>query len=175
MKLEPRSYSAVIALICSLLAGTLASPAQAAAGDLTCTADQRTTYSPGVTFVPSQQNIHVTGTFPVCASVSNPEITSGSIDFSFQGTKSCLALDRTIKGTSGILWNTGETTTYTYTSTTATIAGQIVVTIVGTVIAGAFQGNTITVVTVSPATNLLNCLAPPGITSRIGVGILTIE
>jgi hypothetical protein len=142
---------------------------------MTCTAEQRTTYSPGATFVPSQQNIHVTGTFPVCTSVSNPEITSGSIEFSFQGTKSCLALDRTITGTSGILWNTGQTSTYTYTSTTATIAGQIVVTIVGTVIAGAFQGNTITVVLVSPAINVLSCLAPPGITSRIGVGILTIE
>src|SRR5688572_20449241 len=112
MKLKIRSCFAVIALTCSLLSGPLSISAEAAAGDMTCTAEQRTTYSPGVTFVPSQQNIHVTGTFPLCTSVSNPEITSGSIDFSFQATKSCLALDRTIAGTSGILWNTGQTTIY---------------------------------------------------------------
>ena len=155
--------------------GLLSGTAQAQAGlELTCTTEQRTTYSPGVTLFPSHQDIRLDSTFAGCVSPTRPSVTSGSASFSLAGSRSCLALDRTIAGTSRITWNTGETSVYSYSSTTATLAGQIVVTIVGSVTSGPFQGGAITILVASPAVNLLSCLFPPGITSRTGVGTVVI-
>jgi hypothetical protein len=39
---------------------------------------------------------------------------------------------------------------------------------------GLFQGRSISFVVASPSLNVVNCLIPPGITSRLGVGTLTI-
>jgi hypothetical protein len=164
---------AVLAVASALLTG-VAGPAHAAAVDLSCIASNRTTYSPGVTLRPSLQTMHVTSTVSSCVSVSNPAIKSSSVSFSFQGVRSCLDIDQTTSGTSRITWNTGETTVYTYSSTTATVAGQVVNTISGRVVSGPFSGGTITTVGVSPVVNLLQCLFPPGITSRSSTGVLTI-
>jgi hypothetical protein len=175
MTLKVRSLLAALAVTGSLVTGTLASPAAAAAGATTCTTVQRTTYSPGVTLFPSQQGIQVTSIYAPCVSTSRPDITSGTATVTFQGSRSCLTLDSTGGGTAGIRWNTGETSTYTYVSSSQTVAGQIVLTIFGTVTAGVFQGSTITILLASPVVNVLACLFPPGITSRIGVGTLTIS
>ena len=172
--LKLRSAVVATALSGALLMGVSASSAGANPVEMTCAAQQRTTYSPGVTLLPSPQTVQVSGTFIRCASPSRPDITGGSVSFSFQATRSCLSIDQTTSGTSGITWNTGESTIYKYDSTTATIAGQIVVTISGTVISGPFQRNRITVVLASPVVNVLKCLTPPGITSRVGVGTLVI-
>jgi len=141
---------------------------------MTCASTQRTTYSPGVTLLPSQQTIQNSSIASPCVSSSHPAITSGTAGFTTHGIRSCLTLDQIGGGTAGILWNTGQTTTYVYNSSTQTVGGQIVLTIIGTVTGGVFQGRSISFVIVSPSLNLANCLIPPGITSRLGVGTLTI-
>ncbi len=109
-----------------------------------------------------------------CVSTTRPDITSGTAAFTFSGVRSCLTLDQSSSGTSSIKWNTGETSVYTYISTSQTVAGQIVVTITGAVSAGPFQGRSIAFALVSPVVNVLQCVFPPGIMSRVGVGTLTI-
>jgi hypothetical protein len=174
MALKRRSLILLLGLTSSIAAGVLASPAEAASLDLTCVSTQRTTYSPGVTLFPSQQTIQNSSIASPCVSSSHPEITSGTAGFTTQGIRSCLTLDQIGGGTAGILWNTGQTTTYVYNSSTQTIGGQIVLTIIGTVTGGLFQGKSISFVLASPSLNVLSCLIPPGITSRLGVGTLTI-
>jgi hypothetical protein len=171
---RPFAFVAGLALAASLLLGIPGSPAGAAVGDLTCTTEQRTTYSPGVTLFPAMQKITLDTLVAPCVSLSNPNITSGAATFTVQGIRSCLTLDQSSSGTSGIKWNTGQTSTYTYTSSSKTVLGQIVVTITGTVTAGVFQGTPISLALVSPVVNVTKCLIPPGITSRVGVGTLVI-
>ncbi len=168
------AFVAVLALTGSLLLAIPANPAAAAVGDLTCTTAQRTTYSPGVTLFPSQQTITLSTLAAPCVSLSNPNITSGAATFTVTGMRSCLTLDQTTSGTSGIKWNTGQTSTYTYTSSSKTVLGQILVTINGIVTAGVFQGAPISLALASPVLNVTKCLIPPGITSRVGVGTLVI-
>jgi hypothetical protein len=169
-----RSLVLVLTFTGCVLTGVTASPALAAAGDLTCTTVQRTTYSPGVTFFPTPQTITLSTISAPCVSTSRPDITSGSAGFTVQGTRSCMTLDQVSSGTSFIGWNTGEKSIYTYTSTSRTIAGQILVTITGRVTAGPFHGDSITLVIASPVVNLIKCFIAPGVTSRIGVGTLVI-
>jgi hypothetical protein len=164
----------MLTLTSSLVLGISASPSGAAAGDLTCTTVQRTAYSPGVTFTPSQQTISITTIDAPCVSTTRPDITAGTAAFTFPGVRSCLTLDQSSSGTSSIKWNTGETSVYTYISTSQTVAGQIVVIITGAVTSGPFQGRSIAFALVSPVVNVLQCIFPPGITSRVGVGTLTI-
>ena len=114
----------MLALTGSLLLGISASPAGAAAGDLTRTTVQRTTYSPGVRFTASQQTISITTINAPCVSTTRPDITSGTAAFTFTGKRSCLMLDQSSSGTSNIKWNTDETSVYTYISTSQTVAGH---------------------------------------------------
>lgn len=174
MRSKPWSFVALASLVGATLTVVSASPAHAAVLDHTCVTRQVTRYSPGVMFEPAEQKIRIKTKASSCTGTVRPDITSGFAKFTFRAERSCLDIDQTTSGTSAITWNTGETSVYTYDSTTVTIGGQIIVTIVGTVIAGPFEGSTITIVVVSPV-DLLKCLFPPGITKRVGEGIVEIS
>ena len=167
-------FVAVLAMTAFAAARHTRQPRSRGGGGPQCTTAQRTTYSPGVTLFPSQQTITLNTLAAPCVSLSNPNITSGAATFTVMGMRSCLTLDQTTSGTSGITWNTGQTSTYTYTSSSKTVLGQILVTINGIVIAGVFQGAPISLALASPVLNVTKCLIPPGITSRVGLGTLVI-
>jgi hypothetical protein len=171
-----RWWSLVLMTVLGAIISTLlTSPAQADPVDISCSSRQVTRYSPGVRLVPLMQHIKINTKASGCVSSERPDLTSGSARFAFDAERSCLSIDQTMSGTSFIKWNTGETTVYTYDSTTATIAGQIVVTIFGTVISGPFEGSSITIVVASPIIDLLKCIVGPGITKRVGVGTVLIS
>jgi hypothetical protein len=55
------------------------------------------------------------------------------------------------------------------------VAGQLISTATGRVIAGEFLGRSVVSTVVSPAPNLLDCLSPSGLTARTGTVALTIN
>lgn len=163
----------VVAL--SVVGGLIAaSPAQAGLLDVTCAGTQTATYSPGVLLTPQFVFVTASTSYTTCVS-SNPDITSAHFGpATFPTTLSCLDLLSTRSGSTTITWNTGETTTFSYTVTRTNTAGQYVSTYLGTVTAGKFLGDTVSQTFVGAALNLVGCLAAPGITSESGPALLEI-
>lgn len=174
----PRRSGLVIASLLMLAAAAVVVGPQsgAAAGvlDLTCTSVQTTTYSPGVTLSPKQQDVTVSTVAAPCTSLTEPDIKSGKASFSLQGERSCLDLDQAGSGTASITWNTGATSVFTYSSQTETVAGQVIVTSQGIVDSGPFKDAAVVQVLASPTLGLLDCLFDPGITERTGTGVIQI-
>jgi len=151
----------------------LATPAQAIGP--TCVATSQITYSPGITLTPSSQSTDYTVSFSGCLTPGRTDIVSGSRSGSFTGVRSCLSvLPPSASGTLVVTWNTGETSTVSYTADGQDVGGQTVHTINGTITAGLFTGSSYTEVITQASLNLLSCLIPPGVQSQSGVGTLTV-
>ncbi len=134
------------------------------------------TYSPGLKLFPRTVTLNVTANFDTCVS-TNPAIASGSAGTPPGGVPaklSCLNLASPGSGQATIRWNNGTTTRYAFTHSSHTVAGQLISTTTGAVIAGEFLGRSVLIVFASPAPNFLDCLSPGGLTQRTGVVTLTI-
>ncbi|WP_211589090.1 hypothetical protein, partial [Allorhizocola rhizosphaerae] len=72
-------------------------------------------------------------------------------------------------------WNTGKTSTVTYTVTTVVrlANGTTNVTSTGPITAGVFQGKTAVREVILPALSITQCLSPPGLTRQTGIATLT--
>ncbi|AKF84570.1 hypothetical protein MFUL124B02_00965 [Myxococcus fulvus 124B02] len=136
-------------------------------------------YDPPLTQTPRATTIDVNTTFPACVTLPGSAVTSASIvvpPFVEQG-KSCS--DLTDIGTVAmpmVLWNTGETSSLKTTQVRVATQGTLtVVTGVGTVVAGKFQGaianRTLTFLT---ADLTEGCLAGEGLSSINGQDTLTL-
>src|SRR5947208_14061386 len=66
--------------------------AHATALELTCAGTVTTTFSPGLTLVPTDQALTVNEVDAPCVSASRPDITSGQSGVSFHEVFSCLDL-----------------------------------------------------------------------------------
>ena len=144
--------------------------AHAATGSITCSGSETLTYNPGLKLFARTVTLNVLANFGPCSS-TNPAITSGSAATPPGGVPaklSCLNLVDTPSGVASIHWNNGTISRYSFNQVTSTLAGQLVATTTGTVIAGEFLGRSVMVVFVSPAPNLLDCLSPGGLTARRG-------
>jgi hypothetical protein len=142
--------------------------AQAApAAALTCAGSYAIQFHPGVTTTPQNLEAHVTYRFSLCASLTDPKLTSGAVDYDISRNNfSCLnsAVDSFQTGYS-IHWNTGETSTVNITG--VTVAETTAVT--GTVTAGAFTGQPIVIVVQGLSASVLtDCASANGITSFTG-------
>src|SRR5689334_16029382 len=85
-----------------------AGTAAAAALDLECAGNQVTTYSPGLTLVPTEQDVNSQVAYGPCVSASHPEVTSGARTMLNHQVLSCVELAQTSTGQTTITWNTGE-------------------------------------------------------------------
>jgi hypothetical protein len=159
-------------LLASLLVGLqaatvgTASTASADVADATCVGTQTTTYSPGLTLVPTQQNIQISWIYAPCVSVSEPAISSALSSATRQAPVSCLSIGQVGSSVRVITWNTGQTSTFSYNAMSSIVNGDTVVTLTGSITAEE--------VIVSPSLNLLGCLTPPGITSLFSTTTLVI-
>ncbi|MEU4577864.1 hypothetical protein ACBI99_06275 [Nonomuraea sp. ATR24] len=165
---------AVLALLCPL-GMAYAAPAHAIGQDVLCSIDgtNTLTFSPKLRLTEQNVTMTGTGTYPTCVS-SDPDITSGTSTISGQGSLGCLS--GAMPATEVVTWNTGETSTISYTVTLNVVAGQSVFAVVGAVTAGKFAGDTVTsegVTLEDPITPLLDCLAP-GYGGSTGATILTL-
>lgn len=156
------------------LAVAPAGTAAADALDVTCVGTQTVTYTPGLTLQPVSQSIDINYIFAPCVSATVPELTSGLASGSMTRVVSCLALAEPGSAASTFVWNTGQSSVFSYNRTVTIVAGTSVVTLTGAITSGLFAGDTAIVVIAGPAINLLDCLQPPGVTSRSSVVTVTI-
>ncbi|WP_043628971.1 hypothetical protein [Nonomuraea candida] len=164
---------AVLALL-GPLGMAYAGPAHAIGQDVICSIDGTNTlaFSPKLRLAEQAVTMTGTGTYPTCVS-SDPDITSGTSTIFGQGSLGCLS--GSMPATETVTWNTGESSTISYTVTLNLFAGQAAFVVVGTVTAGKFAGDTVTsegVTLDNPITPLLDCLAP-GYGGSTGPTILT--
>lgn len=166
-------WTAVTALLAASCVPLAATPAHAAGTDAVCRGTQTTTYKPGLTLAPTPQAVTTTSTYANCELLSEPGLTTGTSGGTAVQTLSCLDPLKAGSGSVTITWNTGETSTFTFTRTVTRAAGETVVTGTGTITAGKFAGRAAEEVIVGPTLDTLKCIRE-GITERIGVTTLTI-
>jgi hypothetical protein len=172
----PRRFAAALpaVLLASLAVGMPS--AHASTESITCSGSETLTYNPGLKLFERTVTLDVVVNFGPCIS-TNPAISSGTAATPPGGVPaklSCLNLLDSPTGVASIRWNNGTKSRYSFNQVTSTLAGQLVATTFGTVIEGPFLGRSLSIVFVSPAPNLLNCLSPSGLTARSGPVTLSI-
>ncbi|WP_030258354.1 hypothetical protein [Streptomyces violens] len=170
-----RSYrlAAVAALLAAVGVPTATAPAHAVGTEVVCTATETIAYQPGLKLVPTPQKVSATRTYSNCDLLSEFDISSGSSSGTASQSLSCADALQAGAASETITWNTGKTSTFTYNRTVSHVAGQTVVTNVGTITAGEFEGQGAKSVFAGPTADTLQCLKE-GITERAGAGTLTI-
>jgi hypothetical protein len=144
--------------------------------DVTCVGTEPTTFTPGLLLTTQTGTIHSETHLDNCVSTSDPTLTSGSAVIDVTVPLSCLN-NVTVFGprTETITWNNGQSSTLVFAQEVSAVVGvQFTLTSTGTVTSGEFAGKTAIEQRVGPTPNLLDCLAPPGVTSRTHVVVLVI-
>ncbi|MEU4745961.1 hypothetical protein AB0G02_36625 [Actinosynnema sp. NPDC023658] len=175
-----RSATAVLTTAVAALVLTVLGPAgTASAGvlDVTCTppSSQVDTFTPPLSMTPQNVTVGITSQLGPCVSLSNPAITSGSINFSaLVPGLSCLDLLQSGSITYTIVWNTGQTSTVSANYTVTIVGAALVVTRTGTVTSGLFTGSAVLQVITGPAADVLLCTAGLGTVSST-YSLVTLE
>jgi hypothetical protein len=144
--------------------------------DVVCVGTEPTTFTPGLLLTTQIGTIHSDTNLDNCVSTSDPTLTSGSAVIDVTVPMSCLN-NVSVFGprTETITWNNGQSSTLVFTQEVSVVVGvQFTLTSTGTVTAGEFAGKTAVAQRVGPTPTLLNCLAPPGVTSRTQEVVLVI-
>lgn len=161
------------ALLLALVA--TASPAAAQGGDIQCQGTHSASFNPGLLLTPRLVTLNSSTIYPICTSVSNPEITYGIFSGTGMFQASCLnVLAGPPSATWTITWNTGETSQWLHSENNQNVSGTIVQTQVGVIVSGKFAGSTAVGLLVTVAPPLIECLGPPGVTSSQGIATLSI-
>ncbi|MGW0929023.1 hypothetical protein [Streptomyces sp. NPDC002644] len=176
--LAPRHLSAALATALTLTVGSVlvAPSAHAAAVDITClVGSSNVTYDPPLTNTSRTTNTTVTNDFG-CTSLLTG-VSSGTVTASRVQELSCLLALTPPTATSSetYTWNTGQTSTATYVSTTVVRAvdGTATVTATGSVTSGLGQGSSATKIVVIPQLSLTAC-ATTGLEETNGIASLVI-
>ena len=166
---------ALAAIVLAIAAGSIgiASPANAGVLDLTCGGTEAITLSPGLLLTPQTVTVTSNYLYTPCVSASDPTLTAGVIHTSATATLSCLQPNSSFSGTRTFTWNNSQTSVFAFNETFTTVGAQYVDIRTGTITSGEFAGDTVVETVTGPTVNLLDCLAPPGITSRTSV--ITLE
>jgi len=173
-RLRMLAAAAFAASLASLAIGVPS--AYAGPASITCTGTETATYSPGLGLIPRTVTLNVSAAFGPCIS-SNPAIASGTAGTPPGGVPArlaCVSLLSPSAGEAVIRWNNGTTSRYSFNRSSQTVAGQLISTATGKVIAGEFLGRSVLSILVSPAPNLLDCLSRGGLTKRTGAVTLAI-
>jgi hypothetical protein len=163
-------FAAAVALGASI-ALVAVPPAEAAVGDIVCTppSGSMTTYSPALTTSP--QNVSVTAQILLssCLSTTVPAITSGSTPLTTFAVpnRSCLNLTGSSAVTATITWNTGQTSTVSFTHLVNIVGAVYSSTLTGTVTSGLFAGDTVIGEQLGAATDIVLCTLGLGTVSTI--------
>lgn len=171
-----RSAATVLATASVLFAALvpLAPAAHAAAADITCVGTETQTFSPGLLLTPQTETLTVHSIYSPCVSAGDPSITFGTTDFSLTLPLSCLDLPGSKSGAMFFNWSNGSQSTFSFNRIVTIVGGDLVVAETGVITAGEFFGDTVQRTVIGPTLNTLQCVFPPGITSRTGVVSLVI-
>jgi hypothetical protein len=161
----------VLAILAPGLAYT--TPADALTVDVSCQGSTSIDYNPGLLLTPQLVQYRESDQFSTCTSV-DPTVTAGSLKTEATLMASCLQPLGTGDGLFTINWNNLQSSTINATFT-VTSAGGIVTSVAnGVVVSGAFAGSRVQGVFTYLQPNLLQCVAPPGLTHQNGTASLLI-
>jgi hypothetical protein len=141
---------------------------------LTCVGTQTATFTPGLLLTPRTVSTKLSSVFSPCVSPDDPTLTSGTLSLTFTTSQSCLDLPYAASGTKTYHWNNGQSSSFTFNAVAQNLGGQFVVVSTGTITAGQFAGSPAVEQITGPTAELLDCLAPPGLTSRFNTVVLEI-
>jgi hypothetical protein len=175
-RMGQRSAATVVATASVLFAALvpLAPAAHAAVADITCAGTETEMFSPGLLLAPQTVTLTVHSIYNPCVSIGDLSITFGTTDFSVPGMFSCLDLLEPRSGTMTFDWSNGRQSTFSFNRSATTIGGELVVSETGVITAGEFVGDTVERIVTGLTLNTLQCVSPPGVTSRTGVVSLVI-
>ena len=161
-----------------LLLGAMAVlPATASAATvIQCVGQETVGFSPGLTVTSKSTTLSITIDLATCTGISDPPVTSLFLQTTATVAASCVApLDGLLTTYTPVYtWSTGDTSAIEL-SVTGTRAGAVqVITGVGEIIDGLFEGASAVFVHTLPIPNVLDCLAPPGVTELSGPAMMTI-
>lgn len=169
-----RSAAAFVGVVALALGTAVAAsaPAHAAVATITCTGWTYTTYTPGLTdtvrptTVVDQGRLNVIGPHSPtgsCLAVGS-SATSGTRDVTALLNLSCNAI-LTESGVETIVWNDGQSTSFTFTATAAHIGSNTVLTETGDVTTGEFAGDHVVETFTAPNLSILDCATATGVAS----------
>ena len=165
-----------LVLLLMLIAMTVLPAMASAATVIQCVGQETSGFSPGLTLTSKPTTLSITIDLATCTGISDPPVTSLFLQFSATVSASCVApLDGLLTTYTPVYtWNTGDTSTIEL-SVTGTRAGAVqIITGVGEIIDGLFEGASAVFVQTLPIPNVLDCLAPPGVTEITGPVTMTI-
>lgn len=165
--------------VVGLAAATLSLPATPASAVTlqVCSGTYTTTYDPGLTYAP--QDVDFTSQSQYACSGLDFAVTSGSAQAGGPTRQASCAslLGVPASGPTTVHWNTGDSSTYTWTSTATQVGDHVVTIALGQVTAGRFLHSTVSrVSTTELGSDLLEnaCDSPEGLQSQSGTATLTI-
>lgn len=140
---------------------------------LQCQGSETDAYSPGVIFQPRAFTITLTGQFSSCID-SGGQVTGGRYGpEQFTLVAGCDDLLESFQGPRTFVWSNGESSVVQGSGQSTEIGGQVITTIIGTVIEGRFLGENAVQTITLPQPGLLQCLTT-GYTGATGVTTLTL-
>lgn len=147
--------------------------AHAVTVDAVCVGDSHGTYDPGLTLTSQSVVFENDVEYADCES-TDPSITDGNNHFGpVTITASCLTLIGSGSASRVIVWNTSETSTFSFDYVYSQSGGQGIVVQTGTITAGKFAGSDAISTFTGGSINLLDCLGS-GITDLTSTVTLTI-
>jgi hypothetical protein len=149
---------------------SLQQPASQTQPLLECTGYETSQYQPGITVVPRQVEISVSGALGPCVGLPLDH-TTGTYSFTGNGRLSCIYEE--VQGGGRIDWTNPQNSFSTFVVTGAISlrpGGLAVIILTGEIVTGDFQGSTLIsefILAPGPA-QTLECLSPQGVTTVSG-------
>lgn len=145
-------------------------PAHGAVIEVLCPLGSQTvTYNPGLTNTPSQVTVTWDLRLDSCVSLTHPAVTSGGGSGNVVRTGSCSEIVGSSTGSQVITWNTGQTSTFSFTRTYSSVNGEAVLLLTGTITSGLFYGASAVLTIVDATLDLAACNTTTGLTQINGV------
>lgn len=133
-------------------------------------------FSPGLTLTPKATTISLTEDLSTCTGISDPPVTSLFAEFTATIPAGCLDPLNGLAVSLELVytWNTGDTSTFQLTATVTRAGAVEIVTGIGEITDGLFEGVSAVLVQTLPVPSVLHCLAPGGVTELSGPALATI-
>lgn len=178
MKEKNKERAVLFAVVVCLALSAFGVPTGAKALDLVaCVGDHSAEWSPGVTNT-EQEHTVVTETDWECTRLLNPFWSmSATFHEEHQAVFSCASLLDAVPVTWTFEWEDGVTSTFAFTASVSSVAGNLVILAPGTITAGRYAGSsaTATFTLLNLASTLeLACASPEGVAGASGPTVFTI-
>jgi hypothetical protein len=137
-------------------------------GGAICAGTARVTYTPGLRQISQQVTRTANFTFEACLSLALPIVTTGTAMESSTRVRSCLDVLASTSGNRTIEWDTGQTSVFTYRTSSNDAEGELVTVELGTITIGKFAGHAAISTVTLPSLGPLECSTEQGVTNRVG-------